>query len=143
MPGELHFVFDTNAIISAALLKQSVTRRAYERAIGQGKLIASVETIEEVSEVLGRPDFGRYVTEDERLEFLAVFMQETKLVSVRERVDECRDPDDNKILELAVSGHAVCIVSGDKDLLVLNPFRGIVILTPAEFLNMDWNASRD
>jgi predicted nucleic acid-binding protein len=49
-------------------------------------------------------------------------------------IDACRDPKDNKFLELAVEAGAACIITGDKDLLVLNPFRNIPIFTPAEFL---------
>ena len=43
---------------------------------------------------------------------------------------DCRDPKDDKFLELALNGKATHIVSGDEDLLVLHPFRGIPILTP-------------
>jgi uncharacterized protein len=53
---------------------------------------------------------------------------------VTEEIDECRDPKDNKYLELVVSGNAECIITGDQDLLVLNPFRRIDILTVQEFL---------
>ena len=49
-------------------------------------------------------------------------------------ITECRDPKDNKFLELAVAGKADCIVTGDKDLLELHPFRNIRIITPKEFL---------
>ena len=56
------------------------------------------------------------------------------MVEIAETFTDCRDAKDNKFLELAVSGKADCIVSGDADLLVLNPFRGIPILTPREFL---------
>ncbi len=44
------------------------------------------------------------------------------------------DPKDNKFLELALAGNATCIITGDKDLLVLNPFRNIQIISPKEFL---------
>ena len=57
-----------------------------------------------------------------------------QFIDVIEQINECRDPKDNKYLELAVSGKAECIVTGDDDLLVLNPFRGIEILTVQEFL---------
>ena len=87
---------------------------------------------------MGRADFAKYVTEDERMEFLAVLLREARLVEVAVHVGECRDPRDNKFLELAVSGKAVCIVSGDKDLLVLHPFRGIAIVTPRDFLDETW-----
>ena len=72
--------------------------------------------------------------EDERLEFLATLVREAELVVVTEVVTDCRDPKDNKFLELALSGQATHIVSGDGDLLVLHPFRGVLILTPQAFL---------
>jgi predicted nucleic acid-binding protein len=58
-------------------------------------------------------------------------------VEITLRVSECRDPKDDKFLELAINGEATVIISGDKDLLVLNPFRTIPILSPREFLGVD------
>lgn len=139
MPAKPRFVFDTNAIISALLLKQSVSRRAFDKALDEGEILVSLETIDELNRVLGRKDFTRYVTEEERLEFLAVLLRETRLVEVKVHVGACRDPQDDKFLELAVSGLADCIVSGDQDLLVLHPFRGIAIVTPRDFLTGVWN----
>ena len=138
MPTKPRFVFDTNAVISAALLKRSVSRQAFDKALDEGELLVSAETIDELNQVLGRVDFAKYVTEDERLEFLAVLLREATFVEVTVYVGECRDPSDNKFLELAVSGAAVCIVSGDQDLLVLHPFRGISIVTPRGFLDAVW-----
>lgn len=138
MATKPRFVFDTNAIISAALLKQSISRRAFDKAISEGELLVSAETIDELNRVLGREDFARYVTEDERMEFLAVLLHEARLVEVTVYVGECRDPRDNKFLELAISGDAECIVSGDQDLLVLHPFCGISIVTPRDFLDEVW-----
>ncbi len=137
-PDNPRFVFDTSAIISAALLKRSVSRQAFDKALSEGELLLSAETIDELNQVLGRADFARYVTEDERMEFLAVLLREATLVEITTHVGECRDPRDNKFLELAVSGEAVCIVSGDQDLLVLHPFRGISIVTPHDFLDGVW-----
>ena len=48
-------------------------------------------------------------------------------------LDLCRNPDDVKIIGLAVAGHADCIVTGDQDLLILKEFRGIPIVTPRSF----------
>jgi predicted nucleic acid-binding protein len=56
-----------------------------------------------------------------------------ELVTITERVAACRDPKDDKFLELALNGRADVIVSGDADLLVLDTFRGIPIITPAAF----------
>jgi len=138
MPAKPRFVFDTNAVISAALLKQSITRRAFDKAIEEGQLLVSIETIDELDRVLRRSDFTKYVTDDERMEFLAILLREATFVEVTIHIGECRDPQDNKFLELAVSGHAACIVSGDKDLLVLHPFRGIPIVTPRGFWDEVW-----
>ena len=68
------------------------------------------------------------------MRFLVALLKEVEMVEITETFTDCRDAKDNKFLELAVSGKADCIVSGDADLLVLNPFRGIPILTPREFL---------
>lgn len=57
-------------------------------------------------------------------------------MTVTERIAACRDPTDDKFLELAVNGRGDLIVSGDGDLLVLNPFRGIPIVSPTTFLQM-------
>ncbi len=134
MPNEPHFVLDTNVVISALLLKHSVARQAFDKAIQVGKFLISHATVEELNDILRRKGFERYVTEEERMEFLIAFVRYGILVDIVERVTTCRDPNDDKFLELAVNGRATCIVSGDQDLLVLHPFRGIAIMTPRQFL---------
>jgi putative PIN family toxin of toxin-antitoxin system len=78
------------------------------------------------------------VTEDERREFITALVRQATLIETRETVDVCRDPKDNKFLDLALCGKASCIISGDKDFLVLHPFQGIPILTPRQFLKFTW-----
>ncbi len=134
MANEPRFVFDTNVVISALLLKHSVACQAFDRATQRGKLLISRVTVEELNDVLRRKGFERYITEEERMEFLSAFVRDGVLVEIVERVEACRDPKDNKFLELAVNGKATCIVSGDEDLLVLHPFRGIAIVSPRQFL---------
>ena len=95
-------------------------------------------TMAELQQVLGRARFDKYMTEDDRLLFLEVLTRDVLPVEIIEAVVDCRDPKDNKFLEVAVNGHADCIVSGDGDLLVLNPFRGIVIVMPNDFLSRSW-----
>ena len=138
MATKPRFVFDTNAIVSAALLRQSVTRQALDKALEEGELLVSRATVEELNDVLRREAFERYVSEDERIQFLTALVREAILIDVTETMTECRDPKDNKFLELAVAGRASCIVSGDDDLLVLHPFRGIPVLTPRTFLKWIW-----
>jgi uncharacterized protein len=134
MTTELRFVFDTNTVVSALLLKNSVSRKAFDTAREQGILLISKETMTELNEVLRREKFDKYLTEQERLHFLAKLVREAHLIEVINEIQECRDPDDDKFLELAVSGRADFLVSGDKDLLTMNPFRRIPIVTPRELM---------
>jgi len=103
-------------------------------AAERGRLLVSTATIAELNDVLRRPKFDKYVTEAERLEFLAALVREADKIVVSEAITDCRDPKDNKFLELAVSGQGNHILSSDPDLLVLHPYRGIAILTPQQFL---------
>lgn len=72
------------------------------------------------------------------MRFLTVLVHAAELVTVTQTCTESRDPKDNKFLELALDGCAACIVSGDPDLLVLHPFRGISIIAPRDFLLEGW-----
>jgi|GraSoi2013_115cm_1033766.scaffolds.fasta_scaffold320648_1 putative PIN family toxin of toxin-antitoxin system len=131
---QLRAVFDTNVLVSAILFPQSAPGQALMLARRLGVLLASQELTEEIGAVLNRPKFDRYVTRDVRDEFLVTFIAEVELVEVAEQIDACRDPKDNKVLDVAANGRATCIISGDADLLVLHPFRSIPILSPADFL---------
>ncbi len=135
MKIDQRFILDTNIIISAMLLKQSVARQAFDKASEEGTLLISLSTVEEVNEVLRRKQFNKYLLEEERIEFATSLVRKASLVEITEKISECHDPKDNKFLELAISGKAVCIVSGDADLLSLHPFRGIPIVTPRQFLD--------
>lgn len=127
-------VLDTNVIVSALLLPASTPRMAFERAHTAGLILISVPVLAELEAVLSRDKFDKYVTEDERKEFLIALAKDAELVEITESVAACRDPRDDKLLELALCGRADFVVTGDPDLLVLNPFRNIVILTPADFI---------
>lgn len=136
MMSDWRVVIDTSVVVSAALLPRSVPRQAFDLAITRCRVLISASTIFELEEVLRRPKFNRYVIEAERLEFLAALVTEAEVVEIREVINECRDPKDDKFLELSVSGQASHLISGDADLLSLHPFRGIAILTPQEFLQL-------
>ena len=129
------FVIDANTVISAFVFKLSKPREALEKAIKTGQVATSLETYEELSEVLLRSKFDKYISLEERLLALKQFKELAVFRKVSETIRECRDPKDDKYLELAVSVNASCIITGDKDLLILHPFRGIPILNAADFLN--------
>jgi putative PIN family toxin of toxin-antitoxin system len=128
-------VVDTNVIVSAVLLDGSIPRQAFDKALDEGRILLSVPVLLELAEVLSRKKLDRYLHEEERMRFLVALVKEAELVDITEVVTVCRDVKDNKFLELALSGKAYCIVTGDEDLLVLNPYLEIPILTPREFLS--------
>ncbi|MGI9069015.1 MAG: putative toxin-antitoxin system toxin component, PIN family [Pyrinomonadaceae bacterium] len=130
----MRFVLDTNVVVSALLLRDSVPRQAFDKALNNGTVLLSLPVIFELADVLSREKLNRYLLEEERMRFLVSLLKEAELAQVSEIITACRDAKDDKFLELAVSGKASCIVSGDADLLDLSPFRGIPILTPREFL---------
>jgi putative PIN family toxin of toxin-antitoxin system len=133
MATSKHFVIDTNVHISFLLFPQSVPGQAVTKALKTGVLLRSENTLSELARILERPKFDRYLTRYERMVFLDRFIQDTVHVNVQPAIRASRDVKDNKFLELAVAGQATCIITGDSDLLDLHPFRGISIVTPAQY----------
>jgi len=132
--NKVRYVFDTNVIISSVLFEGSKPDLAIRYALQNGNILFSLELIEELDEVLSRAKFRKYITDEEREEFLDGFIDRGILIKVVDVVKECRDPKDDKILELSLSGKADLIISGDKDLLILDPFRSIAIKSVDQFL---------
>jgi putative PIN family toxin of toxin-antitoxin system len=117
------------------LFEQGNPGQAFYKALDEAEILLSEEVVREIKDVLSREKFDRYITWEEREQFLQLLIQETTLVEITEEIQECRDPKDNKFLELAVSGAVSHLITGDPDLLALDPFRGIRILTPKQFLD--------
>lgn len=88
----------------------------------------------ELIEVFQRSKFDRYLTIEVRRSFLAQIVRRSTLTFVSSDIQRCRDPKDDHILNLAVDGGATLILSGDRDLAALHPFRGIEIASPAAYL---------
>ena len=130
----MRVVVDTNVWISPLLIADSVSAKAVDKALSQADVMVSDATIEALSDVLSREKFDRYVSVNDREHYLRRLLQVTTMVSVISEVTDCRDPSDNLFLALALDSESDCIVSGDADLLALNPWRGIQIVSPGEFL---------
>ena len=133
---ERRWVLDTNALISRLLLPTGVAARAVDHALARGVVLVSEETMNELAEVISRPKFDRYLSVAERVQFLRLFGGVARMVNITHRVAACRDPKDDKFLHVALNGEAEAIVTGDRDLLILHPFHGISILSPADFIVM-------
>jgi putative PIN family toxin of toxin-antitoxin system len=131
-------VLDTSTLVSAALRPGSIPDQALLKALRTCEVCASAETLDELARVLDRKKFDRYLDEESRRAFVELMRRHLHLFAVLpadlEAVDPpCRDPADSKFLALALASEADTIVSSDEDLLILHPWRGIPVLTPAEF----------
>lgn len=127
-------VLDTNVLISGALSASSIPSRALEAAVRQAQLLASAATLRELMATMLAPKFDPYVSREKCDALLLRFAPLVEIVEVIQRVRACRDPKDDQFLEVAVNGRADLIVTGDEDLLTLDPFRGVAIMTPAAYL---------
>jgi putative PIN family toxin of toxin-antitoxin system len=132
----MRIVCDTNVIISALLLENSLPAKALLKAESIGSVLYSTPVLEEIANVLSRPKFAKYIDEDDITGFLARINRSWHKIAVSCVINDCRDPKDNKFLELALSGESQMIISGDQDLLTLHTYRNIQILTPADYLGV-------
>jgi putative PIN family toxin of toxin-antitoxin system len=128
----LRVVTDTNALVSLLIgkalgeLDELIRERRFT-------LLTSMDQMVELIGVINREKFKRYYDDYEKMVFLRMMRRMGEIVEIKRKVNACRDPDDNLILDIAINGEADCIITGDKDLLALNPFEGIEILTFQEF----------
>ena len=129
-------VLDTSVLVSAALRNGSAPHLALLKARMEATLLASEATLAEFRAVLMRDKFDGAVDRLLREHILREYEQLCTLVPVPAPIRACRDPRDDKFLEVAVHGRADLIVSGDLDLLALHPFHDVAIVTPAEYLGL-------
>jgi uncharacterized protein len=127
-------VLDTNTVVSALLFTGTASRLVPVWQSRRITILVSRPILEEYLRVLAYPKFHldeeeiRRLIEEEVLSYAGA-------VTVRERLDAVvRDPDDQKFVECAVAGRADYLVSGDPDLLELETYRGISILSVGEYL---------
>ncbi len=125
-------VIDTNVYVSRLLQPASVPGRSVAKAWAEERTLVSSATWMELRDVLGRSKFVKYIQPRSVEPFLMQVWELALHIPNPPPIRACRDPKDDMFLELAVHGQADAIITGDRDLLVLNPFRGIAILTPAE-----------
>ena len=129
----MRVVVDTNIFVSAALKDKSLPSIALHLAAQRGVLLKSAATEAQLFDVIARPYLAALIA-PATFDWFKQFMGAAELITITERIAACRDSTDDKFLELAVSGQADFILTGDADLLVLNPFRGISIVAPATFV---------
>jgi uncharacterized protein len=135
MPSGERIVVDTNVFVSGLLRRSSVAGEAAAKAGHNAVLLVSQDNMSELADVLAGAKFDRYVSVEQRLGFIRLIWNIAEFVPIIHRVRECRDPKDDKFLEVAINGRADLMLTGDADLLALHPWRGIAIVTPAEYMN--------
>lgn len=136
--SEWRLVLDTNTIISRLLVPSGVAGRAVDRALAEGVVLVSEDLLGELAVVLSRSKFDAYVSLEERRQFLELFCSIAQMVGIQHRIQACRDPKDDILLQLALNGEAKFLVTGDWDLLELaESFRashGLNIISPRDYL---------
>jgi putative PIN family toxin of toxin-antitoxin system len=129
-------VFDASTVVSAALKVGGTPERALLRAEEVDVLALSAAVNDEIAAVLNRPKFARSISRSRIDRFLRSMREAAVWFEPAVRVTDCRDPKDDKYLELALAAGAAIIVSGDDDLLVLDPWRAVRILRPVDYLRL-------
>lgn len=127
-------VFDASTLVSAVFRRGSVPDLAVRHAFRTDKIAVSGATMAELLDVLHRPRLIRFIDPELRADLLGQLGRLGVLVRPAVPVADCRDPKDDKYLELALGAGAETIVSSDDDLLVLHPWRGIQVVRSAEYL---------
>jgi putative PIN family toxin of toxin-antitoxin system len=132
----MRVVLDTNVLI-AAFISRGVCGELLEHCVLHHTIVGSEEILAELREhLVGK--FGYSAVDAD--EVINLLRSRTGLVAPsRLSSPACRDPDDDMVLGTAIAGQADCIVTGDKDLLVLREFQGIDIVRPAEFTQFEPN----
>lgn len=132
------FIFDTVVILNAMLSPTSGSFVALQKADSLGTIIVSDATFDELYRKVRLPKFEKYQPLRKRLMFFKEFSRIAVNIQSSMTIKACRDPKDDMFLSLAVSADADYIITLDGDLRALHPFQNIPIITPAEFLKLDF-----
>lgn len=128
----IRVVIDTNIWISFLIGK---ILSNLEDVITHNRIqfVFSNELLEEISAVLQRPKFSEYFDPETVNEFVSLLLGKYELIHIEQKFTLCRDPKDNFLLDLCVAGHVDYLVTGDADLLALNPFQKTEIIDYKSF----------
>ena len=130
----MKIVVDTNIFI--AWLLKSVPCQKIFLLVKEGRLQLFISPLlfDELKTTLHRPKFRNLITASETKAVVNFIDAHAQIIKPKITIKECRDPKDNPVLETAIESCVHFIVTGDKDLLVLSPFRNIAIVSPKDFL---------
>ncbi|MBO7441596.1 MAG: putative toxin-antitoxin system toxin component, PIN family [Bacteroidales bacterium] len=127
----MRIVIDTNVLISGIIFGGKPSK-IIELLFGKKiSVFASPEMVDEYKRIYG--ELGERYAKRTHNE-LNEIINSMNILPSHSHIEACRDPDDNKFIECAIDNRCIYIVSGDKDLLVLEQYEDIGILTVSEFL---------
>jgi len=132
-------VIDTNILISAALSPDGTAHKALEQVYQKFRIAQSNETYQELSTRIYKRKFDKYISDEERQDFLNIVNKHSQFIEIKSQINICRDVEDNKFLELLKDSNAEFLITGDQDLLSLKTIAEYQnqIVTPREFLTLD------
>ena len=133
MPEKPRVVLDTNVLLSAILFGKSTGEIIKMWHEGIFDLLFSPETL---AELIGKLKYKFGLPQDLVEEWQDIFTKKGVHVLPEYKTEVCRDPEDNKFIDVALKGKAAYLVTGDKDLLVLKKYKELKILNPKEFLKL-------
>ena len=125
-------IFDTNIWISFLIGKRLSFIKNYISS-GQITIITTEQLLKEIKEVTSRERLKKYFPQESVIELLELLETIAEKVEIVPTHFINRDPKDNFLLDLIDFSKADYLVTGDKDLLLHNPFKSATILTPANF----------
>lgn len=130
------YICDTNILLSSLLSSSTPPAKTVDFIKEHGIFSFSQATLSEFSEVLKRPKFDKFLSKDKRLNFINEIIELSIIYEIYQKVDICRDPKDNKFLDIAIASYSDFLITGDDDLLVLEKIGNTSIITPREFTDI-------
>ena len=91
-------------------------------------LLISQQEIDELTLVLKRPKFQKYINAEQIETLISLILRRSIVIEVSSQIALSRDPKDDYLLALSIDGHADYLITGDKDLLVLEQFEQTIII---------------
>jgi len=136
MNKETKYICDTNILLSSLISKTSPPAQTVDYIREHGMFSFSQETLIEFEGVLKRPKFDKFLSKEKRSNFINEIFELSVFYEVNQKVDICRDPKDNKFLDVAIASYADYLITGDDDLLVIERIGNTSIITPREFVDI-------
>ena len=132
----MRVILDTNIHVSSLISRRGVTAAVLEQCGSPHLLLASSESITELKGKLEEPKFERYFTQEEANSYLHDYLDRVTMYDTPDIPPVCADPDDDYLFALALIGEADYLVSGDKQVLALDPYGKTRVVTPRQFLDL-------